>query len=159
MLARAGLHYRCACVWHKVNGAPNFTGLQPAASCETVVCAHQPGPFGWNGGGKQGFYESTIVIDRGAGETRFHTTQKPLELMEALVRDFTDPGELICDPFAGSGTTGVACKRLGRRFIGWDKDERYHAIAAKRIATAREQFRLPLPKEKARQLGLDGTGR
>ncbi len=77
-----------------------------------------------------------------AGETRVHTTQKPLALMEALVRDFTDEGETVLDPFTGSGTTGVACKRLGRSFIGWERDPKYHAIAEKRIAGAREQMRL-----------------
>jgi site-specific DNA-methyltransferase (adenine-specific) len=75
-------------------------------------------------------------------ETRVHTTQKPLALMEALIRDFTDHGELICDPFAGSGTTGVAALRMGRRFIGWEKDPRYHAIAMKRLSAAREQLEL-----------------
>jgi site-specific DNA-methyltransferase (adenine-specific) len=62
--------------------------------------------------------------------------------MESLVRDFTDPGELVCDPFAGSGTTGVACLRLGRRFVGWEKDERYFRVAVKRLTAAREQLRL-----------------
>jgi site-specific DNA-methyltransferase (adenine-specific) len=141
-LVRAGLVYRVTCLWRKVNGAPNFTGLQPAASCEAIVCAHRPGRFHWNGGGKQGFYESPVVMDRGAGESRVHTTQKPVALMEALVRDFTDKGEIVLDPFAGSGTTGVACRRLGRRFLGWERDERYAAIAEKRIAGAREQMRM-----------------
>jgi site-specific DNA-methyltransferase (adenine-specific) len=71
-----------------------------------------------------------------------HTTQKPEALMEALIRDFTDPGDLILDPFAGSGTTGVAAIRLGRRFIGWEKDPKYHAIALKRLTAAREQLEL-----------------
>ena len=70
-----------------------------------------------------------------------HTTQKPLDLLEALGADFTDPGELVLDPFAGSGTTGVACRRLGRRFIGWERDAKYAAIAEKRIAGTREQLR------------------
>jgi site-specific DNA-methyltransferase (adenine-specific) len=46
--------------------------------------------------------------------------QKPLALMDVLVRLFSEPGELILDPFAGSGTTGVAALRLGRRFVGWE---------------------------------------
>lgn len=78
-------------------------------------------------------------------ETRVHPTQKPLALMAALVRDFTDPGDLVCDPFAGSGTTGVACRRMGRRFIGWERDPKYHAIATRRIGAAREQMDLLEP--------------
>jgi hypothetical protein len=70
-----------------------------------------------------------------------------------LVSDFTDPGELVCDPFAGSGTTAVACKRLGRSFIGWEKDATFHAAALKRIEAAREQFQLPrFPKAKQQRL-------
>jgi len=73
---------------------------------------------------------------------RLHETQKPISLMEELTRDFTDPGELVCDPFAGSGTTGVACKHLGRRFVGWERDPKYYAIALQRIAYTREQLGL-----------------
>lgn len=71
-----------------------------------------------------------------------HETQKPLVLVESLIRNFTDPGELVCDPFAGSGTTGVACIRLGRRFVGWERDPKYHAIAVKRLSATQEQLGL-----------------
>ena len=53
--------------------------------------------------------------------------------MRQIVEDFTDPGDLILDPFAGSGTTGVAAIHLGRRFIGWELSEEYHAIATRRL--------------------------
>ena len=66
--------------------------------------------------------------------------------MEALVRDFTEPGETILDPFAGSGTTGIACIRLGRNFVGWERDPRYHAIALRRLAGTREQLTIPLAR-------------
>jgi site-specific DNA-methyltransferase (adenine-specific) len=58
--------------------------------------------------------------------------------MLSLLADFTDPGEVILDPFCGSGTTGVAALRLGRRFIGIEKDSKYAALARDRIA-AEEQ--------------------
>lgn len=54
--------------------------------------------------------------------------------MEVLVRLFSDPGELILDPFAGSGTTGVAAVRLGRRFVGWEMNPVYADIARRRLA-------------------------
>jgi DNA modification methylase len=129
----AGMEYVRTCFWRKLNGAPQFTGDRPAVACEAITVVHQKGRKRWNGGGKQGFYEFPIVIDRGAGETRVHTTQKPLALMEALVRDFSDPGELILDPFAGSGTTLVAAKRLGRRAIGFERMPDYAAIAQARV--------------------------
>jgi DNA modification methylase len=82
----------------------------------------------------------------GNGHGTSTVEDKPLGLMERLVRLFTNPNDLILDPFAGSGTTGVAAIRLGRRFIGWEKDPKYHAIAVKRLTAAREQlemFRTP----------------
>lgn len=64
--------------------------------------------------------------------------------MELLVRLFSEKGELILDPFVGSGTTGVAAVRLGRRSLGWELNADYVAIARKRLAAAREQLDLGL---------------
>lgn len=63
----------------------------------------------------------------------FHPTQKPLALMEYLVRTYTNEGETVLDNCMGSGTTGVACKRSGRDFIGIEMDPVYFAIAKDRI--------------------------
>lgn len=69
------------------------------------------------------------------GEARenFHPTVKPLKLMEYLIRLVTPPGGRVLDPFAGSGTTGVAAKTLGMKFTGIEKDQSYFEIATKRI--------------------------
>jgi site-specific DNA-methyltransferase (adenine-specific) len=136
----AGLEYVRACAWVKEYATPQMTGDRPAAGFEAIVLAHPAGRKQWNGGGKLGIY--TCPTAYRSGDVVEHTTQKPLALMEALIRDFTDPGELVLDPFAGSGTTGVACKRLGRRFLGFERDAKYHAIAERRIANTREQLGL-----------------
>lgn len=139
-LTSAGLEYvRCG-VWVKENATPQFTGDRPGQGFEAIVIAHQPGRKRWNSGGKLGVWTSPTAYRD--GDDIVHTTQKPLSLMEALVRDFTDPGETILDPFAGSGTTGVACIRLGRNFIGFERDEKFHAAAMKRLAGTREQLQL-----------------
>ena len=65
-----------------------------------------------------------------------HPTQKPLDLMAYLVRLSVRPGAVCLDPFMGSGTTGVACVELGRRFIGIELDEKYFDIACRRIEQA-----------------------
>ena len=57
---------------------------------------------------------------------------------------FTDPGDTVLDPFMGSGTTGVACMKLGRNFIGVEKDAGYFKIAERRIEQARQQLVMPL---------------
>ncbi len=137
-----GLDYIRTAFWHKVGGAPQFTGDRPAVACEAITLAHPSGRKRWNGGGKHGIYSVPIVLNRGASATewRCHTTQKPEELMAQLVVDFTDYGETILDPFMGSGTTLISAKRLGRRAIGIEREEKYCEIAAKRLS----QEALPL---------------
>jgi site-specific DNA-methyltransferase (adenine-specific) len=141
-------------VWIKTDPMPQMTGDRPAHGFEVVAAAHRNGRKRWNGGGSPGTYTG----HRGDGK-RGHPTQKPIWLMLALVSDFTDPGELVCDPFAGSGTTGVACIQLGRRFVGWERDPKYFAVAVKRLRAAREQLGLfDRPAvEKFKQATLTGT--
>ena len=62
-----------------------------------------------------------------------HPTEKPISPMKRLIMIFTDKGDLVCDPFMGSGTTGAACKEMGRRFIGIEIDKEYFDIAKNRI--------------------------
>ena len=64
---------------------------------------------------------------------RLHPTQKPLELLEWLVKTYSNENDIILDNCMGSGTTGVACKNLNRNFIGIEKDSQYFEIAKKRI--------------------------
>jgi site-specific DNA-methyltransferase (adenine-specific) len=132
-----GLRFVRFGVWIKPNGAPQFTGDRPATGWEAVAFLHAEdvGKMRWNGGGDRAVF--TRNKENGA-----HPTQKPLLLLEDFVRLFTDPGETILDPFAGSGTTGVAAIRLGRNFIGFERDPKYHAIAMKRLMAAREQLEL-----------------
>ena len=67
-------------------------------------------------------------------EGRFHPTQKPVALMEYLIKTYKQEGETVLDFTMGSGATGVACKNLNRKFIGIEKDETYFKIAQDRIA-------------------------
>jgi site-specific DNA-methyltransferase (adenine-specific) len=67
---------------------------------------------------------------------RFAPTQKPIALLEYLIKTYTLEGETVLDFTMGSGSTGVACKNLGRKFIGIEKDEKYFEIAKQRITTA-----------------------
>ena len=67
-------------------------------------------------------------------EKRFgkHPTQKPLELLEKIILASTNENDLILDPFSGSGTTGIAAKRLNRNYVGIDKEKEYLDISIKR---------------------------
>ena len=69
---------------------------------------------------------------------KLHPFQKPEALIERFVLNHTKPGDVILDPFMGSGTTGMACKKVGRDFIGIELDEHYFEIAEKRIASVKQ---------------------
>jgi len=84
------------------------------------------------------FFE--VVNNDGSNGGRFHPTQKPVALMEYLIRTYTNEGEVVLDNTMGSGTTGVACVNTGRNFIGIEKDEKYFEIAKQRIYDA-----IPIP--------------
>jgi site-specific DNA-methyltransferase (adenine-specific) len=74
-----------------------------------------------------------------SAQTRLHPTQKPVALMEYLIKTYTNEGETVLDFTMGSGTTGVACVNTNRNFIGIELDEGYFEIASKRIADAKEK--------------------
>jgi len=133
-LTAAGLNYRRTCEWDREGAAPQFNGMEPAPASEAIVTAHQPGARYWHGGGKHGRYSYPIVQNRlGQRGSRVHETQKPDALMLALVADFSDVGKVVVDGFAGSGTTGVACLRLGRRFIGVELKKKTAEVARERL--------------------------
>lgn len=77
----------------------------------------------------------TSVAAKLKTEPRYHPTQKPLALMEFLVRTYTNAGELVLDATMGSGSTGVAAVRCGRRFIGFEKEQKFVEICQQRLST------------------------
>lgn len=153
-LEAGGAVYKRAGVWVKPDAQPQLTGDRPGMGYESIVFAHRKGRSTWNGGGRVGVF--TFNKNGGTGPNE-HETQKPLPLMLELVSLFTDPGELVLDAFAGSGTTGVACLRLGRRFIGIEKDAKYAAIARERLRA--EQDGLSLRDARAGQLPMFGASK
>lgn len=120
----------CWLVWDKDNGANNF------ADCE-LAWTDLPGAvrrikFRWQG---------MLQEDMGDKEVREHPTQKPVAVMEWCL-GFVPNAQTILDPFMGSGTTGVACANLGRKFIGVEIELEYFKIACKRIAAAQNQGKI-----------------
>lgn len=81
-----------------------------------------------------------IEISNAARAGKIHPTQKPVALMEYLIKTYTNEGEIVLDFTMGSGTTGVACVNTGRNFIGIERDEKYFQIAQKRIAEANNKL-------------------
>ena len=118
-----------------------MTGDRPAQAVDPLVIAHSgKGRMRWNGGGRPARWESPGARYDEGGQVQ--PCQKPLRVIRQLVEAFSEPGELVLDPFAGAGTTAVACKGLGRRFLGWEIDQNHHAAAIRRLRGVHEQLRL-----------------
>ncbi len=73
---------------------------------------------------------STQMAEKTAGK---HPTQKPIELLMRIISSCTDKGAVVLDPFNGSGTTGVVAKKLGRKYIGIEKEKEYIDLTIRRI--------------------------
>lgn len=136
-------------VWEKPNPPPNLGCRCFTHATEMVLWAAKPGrgsagrhTFNYAdmkalNGGRQ-MKNVWRMTAPGADEKRHgrHPTQKPLALVERCLAASTRPGDTVVDPFSGSGSTGVAARALGRRFIGAELDPAYHAIAVRRLDDA-----------------------
>jgi hypothetical protein len=137
----------------KPDAMPQMSGDRPAVGFEPCTIVHAQGPMRWNGGGKKALW----IYNTSKGVMRpDHPCPKPTALMAELVTQFTDPGEVILDPFAGSGTTLLAAKRLGRRAIGIEVSEQYAEVAATRLQQGALDLFAPSPEHEQQE--LDGYG-
>ena len=128
------------CVFYRKGATYNPQGLQEIEPGRIKTYKHDPTRGGalWNVRSKSGEYtprftnypKNVLEIDVERG---MHPTQKPVALLEYLIRTYTDEGETVLDNCMGSGSTGVAAKRTGRNFIGIELSEQYFEIAKKRI--------------------------
>src|ERR671936_175309 len=137
-------------VWRKSNPMPNFRGRRFTNAHETLIwAARDPGGKGYTFNYealKAGNDDVQMRSDwtfalctaeerlkRGNGK-KLHPTQKPEALLARVILAASRPDDLVLDPFSGTGTTGAVAKRLGRRFVGFERDEGYAAAARNRIA-------------------------
>jgi modification methylase len=136
-------------VWRKSNPMPNFRGRRFTNAHETLIwAAREAGGKGYTfnyealkAGNEDIQVRSDWTIPLCTGEERIkdsngkklHPTQKPEALLARVMLSASRPDDLVLDPFCGSGTTGAVAKRLGRRFIGLERDKNYAAAAEKRI--------------------------
>jgi modification methylase len=136
-------------IWRKTNPMPNFKGTRFANAHETLIWASKS-----RGGKRYTFnYDAMKMANdevqmrsdwtlplctgeeriKGADGAKAHPTQKPEALLHRVILSSSRPGDVILDPFFGVGTTGAAAKRLGRRFIGIERESEYVAHARERI--------------------------
>jgi site-specific DNA-methyltransferase (adenine-specific) len=142
--------------WIKVNPMPNFRGVRFTNAHETLIWAqkHKGKPYTFNYADLKALNDdlqmrSDWYIPLCTGKERLrvngakaHATQKPEALLMRVLLATTKPGDVVLDPFLGTGTTAVVAKRLGRRWIGIERDPQYAALAQQRIAEV-----VPYPPE------------
>jgi site-specific DNA-methyltransferase (adenine-specific) len=153
---KAGLRARNTFYWSKPDPPPtprpNF-----ASAVEVGVYFVNPGATStWHGGGWcRNVFECVLAHKEIDGQTRFHPTQKPVGVMRWLVELVTNPGDVVVDPFCGSGTTGVACVATGRGFVGCDLSAEFVDVARGRLDAWRRLGRdIPTVETDPRQMGL-----
>ena len=115
-------------VWRKTNPMPNFRGRRFTNAHETLIWAAR-GPES-----RYRFNYAAMKSLRDSAGAKLHPTQKPEALLHRVLLASTGPGDVVLDPFLGTGTTAAVAKRLGRRFVGLERDEAYADAAAARIA-------------------------
>jgi modification methylase len=137
-------------VWRKTNPMPNFRGRRFTNAHETMIwAAREQGAKGYTfnyealkagNDGVQMRSDWTIPLCtgeerlKGADGKKLHPTQKPEGLLARVILAASRPDDLVLDPFSGTGTTGAVAKRLGRRFLGIERDAAYAKAAQKRMA-------------------------
>lgn len=129
-------------VWHKTNPVPKIRRAGFLNSCELIVCMWNKGHT-WNFTKQKdmhNFIQSPICMGNERLKNPKHPTQKPIKVLEPIIRIATNPSDIVFDPFMGVGSTGVATFNLERRFIGFELNPEYFAAAEQRLSTMQEKM-------------------
>jgi site-specific DNA-methyltransferase (adenine-specific)/modification methylase len=122
-------------VWHKTNPVPNIRKSSFLNSCELIVCLWNKGHT-WNFSKQNemhNFIEAPICMGTERLKNPKHPTQKPVKILKHIINIASNPDDVVLDMFMGVGSTGVAAKMLGRKFIGIEIEKEYFNAAKKRI--------------------------
>jgi len=123
--------------WIKTNPVPHLRKVNFAFGVELMMWySRGKNTFNYKLGHQPNYFNSPVV----RGKDFSHPTQKPLKLMELLIKYLSNKGDVVLDPFCGSGTTCVAAKKLGRKYIGIEIDEKYYKIALQRVNNVPERL-------------------
>lgn len=126
-------------VWHKTNAVPLVNNTYHS-NAEFIVCIREQGaPFN-----NLSVAESTKVFAMPfpQTQTRFHPTEKPLRLIENLIKKKSNPKDIVLDCFSGSATTAIGCHNLDRQFICIEKDPEFYKKSVERLEHIQSQYKL-----------------
>ena len=133
-LSYSGMRVKTPIIWDKGNHTAGDCEGDYGCQVEVILFATKGRHLFVSGKREANLWR---VMRDPAGE---HPTPKPVVLLEKIIRQSTRPGDLVFDPFMGSGSTGVACVRTGRRFIGIEIEKNYFELSARRISEARRRM-------------------
>ena len=126
-------------IWHKIDATPNLSCTRLVADHETIICARKKNKKNYFNYEESKRYNNDKQLRsiwssaKSLGQKRLHPTQKPEWILERIINIFTKEGDIVLDPFLGSGTTTKVAKKLKRRYIGIEKNVKYFKIAEKRL--------------------------
>lgn len=138
-----GMRTRSIFTWHKTNPVPSIMKVNYLSSCEFAYIGSK-GTKSWtfNFDLQKTMHNFFETSNASAYKETEHPTEKPVEMFQHFIKIHTNENDTVLDCFMGSGTTGVACEKLNRNFIGIEKDEKYFKIAQDRIKKEYNQLKL-----------------
>lgn len=131
-------------VWHKTNPAPKIYKAGFLNSCELIICSWNKGHT-WNFSNQKdmhNFIETPICMGNERLKKPMHPTQKPVKVLEHIIRIASNPNDVVFDPFMGVGSSGAAALNLGRKYIGFELEKEYFDAAVNRLKVVQNKMNL-----------------
>lgn len=141
-----GYLFKDIIVWEKTNPMPRNRDRRYAPSIEIMAWFVKKKRKTWVFNRQSGNYQSPIMhfaSESGGAFKRYHPTQKPVKLIEEIIKIHSNPGDTVLDPFMGSGTTAISSIHTGRNFIGFEIDAEYTKIANRRAVVEMMNNNMP----------------
>jgi DNA modification methylase len=134
---KIGYTFKDVLVWEKSNPMPRNRDRRYVPSLEMILWFVKNPKKKWTFNRQSKTYQSPVLkfaSESGGAFKRYHPTQKPVKLLETLIKIHSEKGETVLDPFMGSGATAIAALETGRKYLGFELDEGYYQTLTKRIA-------------------------
>jgi len=139
---KVGFEFKDVIVWEKTNPMPRNRERRYVPSLELMIWFVKKQKAKWTFNRQDSAYQSPLMryaSESGGAFKRYHPTQKPVKLIENIIKIHSNSGELVLDPFMGSGTTAISALNTDRKFVGFELDKKYFDILSNRIAERTEK--------------------
>ncbi|MDR2943158.1 MAG: site-specific DNA-methyltransferase [Treponema sp.] len=150
----AGFEYKDVIIWEKTNPMPRNRDRRYVPSLELMIWFVKIQKEKWTFNRQGNTYQSPVMryaSESGGAFKRYHPTQKPVKLIEEIIKIHSNPGELVLDPFMGSGTTAISAINTGRKYIGFELEKGYYDILTKRIS----EYNIKINHKKTNNVSLN----